>query len=134
MAHKKESKRIIKGSLRPWYRWHRRIGVTAALLTVILAVTGLLLSYNVALKLDKIFIQQEWLLSWYGYDPQAEYASEILTLDKLLLDIHTGRAFGSVGEFLMEGAAIALILLSISGCYMWYKKPEPKKKNKMKGK
>lgn len=126
MTGKKEKKRIIKASLRPWYRWHRRIGMFAGILVIILAVTGLLLSYNVALDLDKIYLSQAWLLSWYGYDANADYANEILTMDKLLLDIHTGRILGGFGELLMDFAAIALLLLSASGFYMWYKKPTPR--------
>ena len=120
----------IKPSLRPWYRWHRRLGAFSAILVVILSVTGLLLSHNVFLKLNKTFLTQEWLLNWYGYDAEADYANEILTLDKVVLDIHTGRFFGSAGEWLMDIAAIALLLLSASGLYMWYRKPERKKKKK----
>ena len=40
---------------------------------------------------------------------------------KLLIDLHTGRLGGSVGKAAMSCAAGLLLLLSISGIYMWLK-------------
>lgn len=44
------------------YIWHRYIGLLAALLTILLAVTGLALNHYTTLGLGKRFIQSEWLL------------------------------------------------------------------------
>jgi len=44
------------------YIWHRYVGLLAALLTILLAVTGLALNHYTALGLGKRFIQSEWLL------------------------------------------------------------------------
>lgn len=131
MSNKKEDNRVIKGSLRPWYRWHRRIGITAAVFVVILSVTGIILNHNVTLGIDKNFITNEWLLEWYGYDSEAEYSNEILTVDKVILDIHTGRFFGEFGSIVMDAAAIAFLILSGTGIYMWYRRnPNNKKRRK----
>lgn len=128
---KKEANRVIKGSLRPWYRWHRRVGITAAVLVVIISITGLILNHNTSLGLHKDFITSKWLLEWYGYDPNAKYSGEVLTVDQIILDIHTGRFFGSFGTYVMDAAAIAFIILAGSGVYMWYRRlPASKQKRK----
>jgi hypothetical protein len=129
---KKQTHRVIKGSIRPWYRWHRRVGVTSAVFVIILAVTGLILNHNIMLDLHNVHITNPWLLEWYGYDADAEYAKEVLTLDKLILDIHTGRVLGGVGSFIMDIAAILFLVLALSGVYMWYLRSPKKHKVKSK--
>jgi hypothetical protein len=52
--------------LRSIYIWHRYAGLTAALLAIHLAVTGLLLNHSHALGLDRAYISSEWLLDAYG--------------------------------------------------------------------
>ncbi|PHR56944.1 MAG: hypothetical protein COA47_12330 [Robiginitomaculum sp.] len=44
-----------------------------------------------------------------------------LPISRVLLDIHTGRFFGPLGSWLMALASLLLILLSLSGVYMWGK-------------
>jgi len=46
--------------------WHRRIGVSAALLVLVLAITGILLNNSVLLNLDGKSVRLGWLLTWYG--------------------------------------------------------------------
>ena len=46
--------------------WHRRLGVTVALFAILLSVTGVLLNHAVALRLNEIEVEADWLLSWYG--------------------------------------------------------------------
>lgn len=59
--HKKP--RINK--LRSLYVWHRYFGLTAALLVLVLALTGLMLNHTERLKLSQSFVQSDWLLDWY---------------------------------------------------------------------
>lgn len=40
---------------------------------------------------------------------------------KILIDLHTGKIAGGVGIAIMSGAAGLLLLLSLSGVYMWLK-------------
>lgn len=47
-------------------RWHRGIGVAAALLVLILALSGLALNHSSALGLDRNHVSAPWLLRWYG--------------------------------------------------------------------
>jgi hypothetical protein len=42
-----------------------------------------------------------------------------LTVERVLLDLHSGRILGEYGPFLMDGAAILFLLLAISGIWLW---------------
>ena len=50
-------------------RWHGRLGVTAAVLFLVLLVTGIALNHTERLTLDQKHIEAEWLLDWYGIAP-----------------------------------------------------------------
>jgi len=69
--HKKP--RIKK--LRSMYNWHRYIGVSAALLVVILAITGLMLNHTGELQLDSHYVSNDWLLDQYGIHAPASIRS-----------------------------------------------------------
>lgn len=45
--------------------------------------------------------------------------SHHLTWERVLLDIHSGRFFGALGPWFMDLVALALIIMSISGVYLW---------------
>ncbi len=60
--HKKP--RIRK--LRSMYIWHRYIGLSAAVLVLILATTGLMLNHTEKLQLDSHYVNNNWLLDQYG--------------------------------------------------------------------
>jgi len=48
-----------------------------------------------------------------------DYRSNILTLERVMLDLHSGRIMGNIGVYLMDAAAVILILLALSGCFIW---------------
>ena len=54
---------------------------------------------------------------------QAEmaYRAQFLTLERIILDSHSGRLFGDIGVIFMDFIALLLIMLSISGLYLWQK-------------
>jgi len=246
--HKHKKKPLVK--LRSLYLWHRYMGLSAALLVMILAVTGLFLNHTEKFELDSQFIESNWLLDWYDIEPpqriisytaqgntvslvedqlylnkqfisghydslagaiyfqdmiivaidkqlllfttdgelierlidineqsltlgaigkisdkllaiqtdnilltdadlnqwqppsdqqlmQIEWSSpaalpvkaqqqlshryraNILTLERIMLDLHSGRIMGNIGVFLMDAAAVILLLLSFSGIWIW---------------
>ncbi len=61
--HKKQKEKRRKNLFR---KWHRRVGFSAALFLINLAVTGILLNHSEALELHKHFVKSDWLVNWYG--------------------------------------------------------------------
>ena len=49
-------------------RWHRRLGVMAALFVVVLSITGIMLNHSPELALSERPLQSSWLLSVYGVE------------------------------------------------------------------
>jgi hypothetical protein len=47
------------------------------------------------------------------------YRSQFLTLERIVLDTHSGRIFGLFGVLFMDAVAVLLVLLSFSGIYIW---------------
>jgi len=50
-------------------KWHRRVGFTAALFLINLAITGILLNHSDDLELHKQYIQSGWIVDLYGIKP-----------------------------------------------------------------
>lgn len=48
-----------------------------------------------------------------------EFKSQFLTLERLIVDAHSGRVFGMIGIIFMDLVGFLLILLSLSGIYIW---------------
>jgi hypothetical protein len=57
------------------FLWHRRVGLFSLILVIILAITGILLNHTEQFKLDESYIDNSWLLSWYGIEPKDEPVS-----------------------------------------------------------
>ncbi len=57
------------------FLWHRRIGLIAIILVVILAITGILLNHTDALDLDESYVESGIILDWYGLNPRGEAIS-----------------------------------------------------------
>jgi len=47
------------------------------------------------------------------------YLGNELTLERVVLDLHSGRLLGSLGIYLMDMAAVILIMLGLSGIWVW---------------
>jgi len=50
---------------------------------------------------------------------QAAYRGTGLSLERVMLDIHSGRILGSWGVYLVDAAAILFLLLALSGVWLW---------------
>jgi hypothetical protein len=57
-------------TIQDWINWHRTIGFIATLFILVLVVSGLALNHTGVLKLDRIFIENEMILDWYGIAPE----------------------------------------------------------------
>lgn len=98
MSRHPEFKKAKRQLARTFYRWHRRIGVSAALFVVWLVLTGWLLNHSDSLGMGTTELHSRALASWYGLtssQPRSMYAAGdhwlIANDDNLILD---GRAFG----------------------------------------
>ncbi len=50
---------------------------------------------------------------------QQTHRQHIIPYERFLLDLHSGRLFGEVGIFIVDLSGILLILLTVSGCWIW---------------
>ena len=57
------------------FLWHRRVGLFALVLVIILAITGIMLNHTERLNLDNTFVNNALLLNWYGIEPKDEPVS-----------------------------------------------------------
>jgi hypothetical protein len=57
------------------FLWHRRIGMVAIILVIILAMTGIILNHTESFKLDENYVDSSLLLGWYGLEPEGEAVS-----------------------------------------------------------
>jgi hypothetical protein len=55
-----------------------------------------------------------------------------LTLERVLLDLHSGRILGSWGIYLVDAAAVLFLLLSISGVWLWGKRRATARKHRQR--
>jgi uncharacterized iron-regulated membrane protein len=52
-----------------------------------------------------------------------------LPLERIVLDLHSGRFFGSYGPFLMDAAALVLLVLSLSGVWIQWRSWRQKRRH-----
>ena len=53
---------------------------------------------------------------------QAAYRGTGLSLERVMLDIHSGRILGNRGVYLVDAAAVLFLLLALSGVWLWAKR------------
>ena len=61
------------------FLWHRRVGLFALILVIILAITGIILNHTEQFELDDSYVDNSWLLSWYGIEPEEKPISYRVT-------------------------------------------------------
>jgi len=52
-------------------------------------------------------------------EAKQNYRAQYLTLERIILDAHSGRIAGLIGVLFMDAVGVLLILLSLSGIYIW---------------
>ena len=72
--------------------------------------------------------QTRWASPQTAGDPLArairgQVRGSLLTLERLLQDLHSGRAFGTAGVVVVDLASLLLLFLSVSGLIMWWRSP-----------
>ena len=49
----------------------------------------------------------------------SDYSGSDISWERVLLDLHSGRLFGQIGRWVMDFVAIAMLVLAISGLWLW---------------
>jgi hypothetical protein len=62
-----------------------------------------------------------------AHDLQQHYRSHILPVERVMLDLHSGRILGYWGVFVVDAAALLLCFLGFSGCWLWYERYRKRK-------
>jgi len=52
-------------------------------------------------------------------DVEQQYRAQILSLERVLLDLHSGRIFGAWGIYVVDAAALLIIFLGLTGSWLW---------------
>lgn len=121
-----------------YWRW---LSTISALIIILIAVSGILLEH----KTDFAFMEQTRVSTSYLPDSYAErllqmrerqgtleiYKNESLTvpLSWIVYDLHSGAFFGSWAPYFYDLIAVAMIVLSFTGIYMFLiLKPKMKKR------
>lgn len=108
-------------------KWHARVGIMATLFILAITVTGIILNHPQLFGIEGSNVTANWVLNhYYGAVPVGEVAAEFrppsVPLSRVMLDLHTGKFFGLSGTVVTDIAAIALLLLVVSGVYNWIKR------------
>jgi len=53
---------------------------------------------------------------------QHHFRGEVLPVERVLLDMHSGHIFGRFGPWVFDAVAVLLILLALSGTSIWFKR------------
>ncbi|MGS0680289.1 PepSY-associated TM helix domain-containing protein [Shewanella sp. 125m-7] len=53
-----------------------------------------------------------------------------LSWERVLLDLHSGRLFGSLGPWIMDLVALSLLIMAFSGIYIWLQQKPARKKRR----
>ena len=111
------------------YVWHRYVGLTAATLVILLVLTGIPLNHTEQYALNSRYIQQPWLLDWYGIkvpDHYKAYSTPVgtVTLLETQLYLNVQRVEGeyqqlngavAVGDMIVVAVENRLLLLTQRG-------------------
>jgi uncharacterized iron-regulated membrane protein len=54
---------------------------------------------------------------------KATMLGESITIERVLQDLHSGRLFGAAGVWLVDLTGVLLLIIALSGCYVWLSKP-----------
>lgn len=111
------------------WRWHRRLGLLAALFVLLVASSGVVLNHTDGLGLDRRFVSWNWLTAAYG-DPASALsafrlerhwlsrtASGVVYLDTREVAACRGELVGALqqGDLLLAACAEELLLVTARG-------------------
>jgi hypothetical protein len=82
---------------------------------------------------QQVFMFDESSVLWRSYDGEVDWRAaaregekvpllvpEVHNWERLILEAHSGRLFGKAGVLVMDLAALAILLLALSGCFVYW--------------
>jgi len=103
-------------------RWHRRIGITVALWLLVLAFSGVLINHANDWSLDQTGLPENVQSLFYPLTMADEFdETAFISWERLLLDLHAGRFLGPLAAWFSDIMASLIIILSLSGIWLWWK-------------
>jgi len=87
-----------------------------------------ILDWDVIINEDIKWSEQTNLNTAQKEDLRQVFRGRGLTMERVILDLHSGRFFGAYGVYIMDAAAIALLWLSLSGLWVWWSRTQKQKR------
>lgn len=112
--------RIMGRTARPWImrllrRIHATVGIVSTLNILLLIGTGLLIQNRETFRLEDKYVSHRLLPSSYRpRDVELGVRSDIV-----VTDLHSGRILGQQGVWIVNGLAVAWLVLAVSGVVMY---------------
>jgi len=72
--------------------------------------------------LDATWLPESTIPDALNEDLLQQYRGSGLTIERVLLDLHSGRIVGSWGVYFVDFIALLLLILSCTGVWMWWKR------------
>ena len=101
------------------------IGITAQELLAVKTARGIyltddnMLEWRLAARPEVLWSEARPVPPGLKAALQASYRGTGLPVERVLLDLHSGRILGRAGVYLVDAAAILFLLLAISGVWLW---------------
>lgn len=99
--------------------------MVSIVVVLFLVATGVLLAHSEALTLYERYVESPLVLNLYG-EGESEEAEDFTqgppSWERVLTTLHSGKLFGMEGSVLLDLSAVILIVLCLTGPYIWLKK------------
>lgn len=71
--------------------------------------------------------------AWLRQALAQQHPGPSLPLERVVLDLHSGRLFGSWGNYVMDGAALLLLFNAASGVWIWWRRRRQQQQRRRQG-
>ncbi|MBI5747115.1 MAG: PepSY domain-containing protein [Nitrospirae bacterium] len=112
---------------------HRIVGLTSITIIIFFTITGVILNHREGLTLHDVTPSNGLLVWLYGQPEGAAYQKEIddlsndfikppPTLERIITAFHASRFFGRPVPLILDILSLFLLLLVVTGAYIWIKR------------
>jgi len=103
---------------------HRIAGVAAILVVLSVTITGLFLNHTDWLGLHERYAEGPFYMgvAGIGHGDGMDGGGEPPTWERVVIALHSGRVLGASSGVFLDVTGAALVLLSLSGLYLWIRR------------